>query len=1371
MPSSRISRSQTPAPLPFAAGASSSSSAQGSTSAGAGASRKGHKKSGVLSFLGMGRSSRRKKQTDNAEPPPPVSAAPGPRLRRVPHIDERKPGFTELGIEPTGQEGSSQPELRRASSAPQLPERRSGSLGAHIGRPEQSSNVVALPRFDSSPDQSPVHETGHVEHEIFEEPPSDSDHDTHSDTASIHSGGTPPQSESSPVRHETEPLPTSRNDPANLVRDAHEERNKNRYHANTDITYIGIRTTSRPGKPMTLRQGGPSPTPVDPATPAEPGTVQPPPSARAETGLRQGKKLKALKAFVQEFATLGLRRSKSDSPAQRQSSVETIAPTLLNEGNFNARVQSLFTSTGETADHVELAQRLRTQRPTPEPDAPPDPNRTEFSFTHPMLIAERLAQVSGGDAGRALAAFDALRQGRFLTFGTVAPADGSNPAPLESLLTLEPGRPSLATPQLDALRTAARLASSPAGFEALLRTLQPGLPENRQAHLKRFLEAAAKVEAERGAPADIAVHASAARGARDTNQTTLAQDVLLIESRALEHVGDDPHASLDASEKAAIFSWNNGFRDRGPGTELAKVQGRLAKMNKYIQRANHLQDLRNVRFDRSNMVRSTAKVIDAKARIVAMRAQQTIGRKKTPLTGLRKFGANNNLLKHPDEDVQALDDNAKAVVKALRAHNQQRFPDLETFARELPDPRTRKLPEPVLRDALLEHWESLFEEQQMRPLGNKLDNAALKSIAGRIATRYDVDTPQTRELIEGHLQRWAGSTLKRKGWGFERTVSRELTLADLQKWARDTHMPMTERTALGREIARGSPPQEARERVADGAAPASPVHHEETEFAAALRKALTVVDSAAVRPDDLTPDGLHRFTRTYLLDHSWGNPLTASNGGTVGINTASISESIRYVTEKFAPVSVVPILDLKISRSANAVMSIGSTTHGGEIFIGTQRQKAGSMGVGLTASGGPGVLAKVLGQGTASAEITPLAIESVKTRGVMVRALRRPKSDGSGFDTDSARTELVAFNDLVWSVAKGEHGALSPDKTWELIANRFFESQTLSIGWQDQDAQTVHHPVSASAGVRVGHLLGKIAGAFSKSEAERAALSVGYANDLTTHGSNRRKEETGRNRMVRANYLWRFQQNMTLSATQTNPTIPLSHAAGPVTASLASGPTQGTRTFALDDRGFNATFRTIVKSGKLSEPFTLREFEERNAKDFVKFLNEPARHAQFTQVFKAANGPDNGEQAFEDFKTKVKNWAGPGQHYVTRYRIRAEDRKKLDELAAFAHAIHERDPQDPMLSRIEKDMKTLLEDEDSWIPSQTFSLEGQTARDTQGINLGVQFSAQETVASDRELSAVVVPLPIANEWTRERRDNLPNGTSIHLGSGEPTAGA
>lgn len=1246
---------------------------------------------------------------------------------------------------------------------------------SHIDSTDTSTRGNVSSHHDASAEFTPVHRPGYVFDEIVEGFDSDSNptlnRDVNPDGNATPPGGTTPNRDPAAISRDDRPIrmgAPDRNNPADMLLFRHEQKHPNRFSANTDSVLVGVRTMSHPPRPMALRKSGHVLTPVPEPKLPEPGSVDAPPSARPEGGLKQNRKRLALRDISRSLLPNGWLGPKPAAATRVQTTVDELVPTLTND--LEGRLESLFTTGNEEEAHTELAAHLRATLDPSGPGALPHGSGTELPLTHHVMMAERLAQVTGGDARRALEAFEALQQGHFLPFSTVDFGDGSAPVRLDELT---PDRASLARPQLDALSVAAKLAASPIGFDTLLRTLQPGLSGERQPHLRRLLEALGKVDAERGATADIVNHVMAARTAMETNQATLAQHVLLIESRALEHVGNDPRAALDAKDKAAIFSWNNGFRERGPGTELAKVQGRLAKMSKYVQRANHLQQLRNVRFDSNAPVRSSAKVIDAKSRIVAMRFQQAIGRKKSPLTGLRRFGANNNLLKHPDEDAKVVDDNTKAAVNLLRERYAKAVANPGEFAVELQDPRSTKLNKTVLHEALLEHWASRFEEGQMRPLGNRLDDEALKTIAERIAARYGVNTEATRGLIENRLRNWAGT--KFKGLSLKRQVDRELKLADLQKWARHIGMPLRELTPLGQEVAAGTPPHEARAArgavapapEGEAAAPAAeaasdtPTYAQETEFAAALSKALNVAESSAPRPDDLTPDGLHRFTRKYLLEHPWGNPLTASNGGSAGINTASISLSIHKLAKKVSPVSIVPILDLRLSRSNNAVLNIGSTTHGGEIFIGTTRQTAGSLGGGVTASVGPDALKEVLGQGTASAGITPLASETVKTRGVMVRALRPQKADRSGHDTNAARDELVKFNDLMWSVAKGEHGALTPEQSWELIAGRFVDSQTLSIGWQDQDATTVHHTINGSLGLRIGHSIGKIAHKFASAETERVGGAAGLSVDLTTLGSNRRKEQTGRNKLFRSTYAWRLQTNATLGATLTNPPIPLSHAAGAVTASMASGPTSITRNFALDDRGFSATFRTIVKSGKLSEPFTLREFEERNAKQFVNAMNKPERRAQFVQVFRATYGNEEGEAELDKFLTKVKNWAGAGQHYAARYRMRDEDRNKLDELAAVAHTIHERDPKDPMLANIERAMKARLEDEDSWVPIQTFSLEGQTARAAFGINFGLQFSAQDTVTSDRELSAVVVPLETADRWTRMRRDTPPFDPSAH----------
>lgn len=1320
---------------------------------------------------------------------PTAESAASSRKNRKSAIFSAFRSFSGLGS------SSNASSLRRSNSDPHALDlqRQNPRLGSFVERenhaerqrlariaPDDELVQVVPPSTEYS---NPLTDTEHVENQVLYNGPPVYDEEPVFDEASSTSEIYEEDGHSSSsISRDTTPIPAAWGGTANLLNDQHLQRNPHRFHAGVNKTWFGIRSTTTPGVPMALKQAGPALNPLHPVTPAGTKEIAPPPPASPVTGVRKNKTLKAVKTFVAQLLPQSIRATRSHGSGRSRTNLEEMLPSLTRADGLDARVQSLFHAPEGDTSATELAQKLNAALDPANPHALAPANNTELGFTHHALIAERLAWVTGGDAHRALAALDALTQGRFLPFHTVDFGNEAPPERLETLIALPRNRESRAQPQLDALSVAAKLGESPTGYEALTRALQPQLPDNRQPHFKRLLEAVAKVEAERGAAGDVALHTITARGALDTNQATLAQHVLHIESRALESVDEDPHASLSAADKAAIFSWDNGFRERGPGSDLAKVQGRLAKMGKYVQRANHLQNLRNVRFDRNAPLRSGVKVVDAKARIFAMRAQQTVGRKKTPLTGMRTFGAINNWLMHPDEDVAVLDTNAKAAVKLLRGHLKNSIGTPTDYAVQLGDPRSRSLPKPVLREAVLEHWESQFETGNMRPLGLKLDDAALKQIAEKIVVRYGVDRDATRSQIETQLRQWTGTRLKRHGVKLSREVSRELTVGDLKRWAKDANMPMRTHTPLGAAVAGGASPQRAAELVATspeaGGAPTpvgSPTYIQETEFAEALRRSLAVVNAPAVRADDLTPDGLHRYTRTYLLEHNWGNPLGASNGGSAGINTGSISESVHKLAQKVLPASVVPSFDLRISRTNNAVMNIGSSTHGGEIFIGTQRQKAASFGVGVSASIGPGVLKHILGQAAGNAEITPLAYETVKTRGVMVRSLRPEKADRSGFDTAAARDELVKFNDLIWSIAKGEHDKdadhpVTPEQSWGLIAEQFFKSPTLSIGWQEQDADTLHHGYNASVGVRAGHTIGKwIARAFTNSEVERAAVNVGFVGDLTTLGSNRRREESGKNLNVRANHQWRFQTNLTVGVTLTNPPIPLSHATGAVTASMASGPTSVTHTFALDDRGFNATFRAIVKAGKLSEPFTLREFEERDAKAYVNFLQEPSRRAQFTQVFKTAYGADRGEEEFDNFLTKAKNWAGPGQHFVARYRVRDEDRKMLDELAAVAHATYERNPNDPELAKIERAMKSRLEDEDTWVPAQLFSLEQQTARDTLGLNFGVQFSATEAISSDRELTAVSVPLPIADDWTRLRKEKWRRGEGPYDSSVRQTA--
>jgi len=907
------------------------------------------------------------------------------------------------------------------------------------------------------------------------------------------------------------------------------------------------------------------------------------------------------------------------------------------------------------------------------------PGKTVMSCTHHLLIVEHLAHVTEGDVERALAAFDALRQGSFLSFSAHT----------------QPAGPS-AEAQSDALGVAAQLASTSTEFAALLRVMKPTLKAPQRDGVKRLLEAVAHIGHEQGRRASLCEYLELARA----GEATLAQTVLSVEAAALQR-GDHTYADLSAAEKAAVFAWRNGFRQSGAGSDLAKVQGRLSKMIKYVERAGHLQDLRNVGFDRSKPLASARKVVDAKIRMAAQRLNQALGRKKSPLAVLASLGINNAGLKNPLDDLLILHSSTETAINLLHAQLSEEIAQApwQDWQRQLCD-KHGQLPAVLEHHAILAYWRSLLKTQT--PLGHKLDRSAIAHIAATMATEFDVAA--ALPVITGKLKHWIG---------------RELNVNHLQDWAAAHHAVLAQPTPA----------------AATEASTASI----ETELGHALRLAHDISTSSCM-PKDLSPDGLHQFIRTYLQEHNIGNPVTLSNGSVIGLSAAPLSLSIKHIVaaiQMIAPVAATPTVDARLSRARGAVINFGSTTHGLEMFVGTQVETSAALGAGIGIGTHP--FFKYVGAQAWAGAAASFGVDHVNTRGVMVRAVRRENEDGSGLDTEQARAEMTAFTDLLFAIAKGEHGDLQADAVWQKIAVQFFESKSFSIGWHVQQALTPHLVGTAGVSLRAG------AGSDSAHGAS-TGVSLSRSADFMPRGQNARKEQSGAQRLVRNTRFARTQQVYTIGAVGAGTSVPV-HTVGVNTESLSLPQLSEVLNFQISDKGSGATLRTLLENGQLSTLFTFRDMEERDASKFISILGQPSCYAQYLQVFNARFGALHGKHKLDEFIARTKNWAGPGQQYVMRYQIRDDVRRKVDEFIAVANAIHKHNAYNPLLANIANAISYLLRDEASWVPHAIMALEAKMARDALGINYGLQLAAQDLALSNRELHFVAVPLPVSTAWS------------------------
>jgi hypothetical protein len=1103
---------------------------------------------------------------------------------------------------------------------------------------------------------------------------------------------------------------------------AHTMRNPAPKHVSTQTSSLFTRVRTRPAKGVQLPQTGPAlaPAKLPPRMrPAPPPPAPGQPLPKGPLGADRSNYLKTMRTVVKQIAPEVPAPAKTGKPAEPMAALHDEVALKDHVWNMFAHPRNQMQS---AARLTVLIDRLMPALAGPAAPSgshlPADPPATSFPFTQHLLVGEHLAQACARDPERATAALATLCSG---------------PQVDAMLHALKSG--TLEGAGVDALRTAAGLASTHAGFQALLKMMQPPPAPERQAGMQRLLTAAAKVSEElklvHGDPlAQAGMHATlkVATGA----PATLAETVLAVELRmhaapAVE--GASPYAALSPAHKAAVFAWKQGFRESGPGTDLSKLQGRLAKFGKYVARAAKHEKNSAVKLD----VRKPATAVPfvkAQAKLAMAGVHNAFGRKKSPIDSLRSMGVNNAAQGHPDDNMTALDTHVGTAMKTLSEHLAAHLPRTggDADAHALATPGT-PLPPAVERGALLNHVSATME--QTRPLGHVLDKNALMQVALDIAARHGVPESGVQALA-AKLTHWEGKSV---------------TLENVRAWAKEGGLHESEPAPAG-----------------------SPTANQETTFGAAMRKAATLVDPANTKPADLTPEGVQAFVRTFMQEHQWGAAVTASSGGTLGINTNAVSIALKKASEQFTAAlsgwtvkaSVTPVADVRVLHANNAVFSFGTSHHGAEVFLGTQRQVAGGLGGGIATSLRKG-FSKFGLQGGGAATVTPLAGDTTRVRGVMVRTMREENPNGEGWNAGKSRDEMVKFVDTMFALAKGPDGAkLDPARTWEHLASEFLESDTLSIGWQSQSANSLHHTATGSVNARA-------VGIASDKPFESAGVSVAASitADVTSKAMNRRTETTGDHRMIRNNELSRVQVNATVSGSTVVPTIPVAGSSGTFAPGTTTDPTSETlnrpipmfgkqMNLSLVDKGVNTTFRALVDNGRLSETYTLREVDYRDAAQFKAMVAEPGRHEQLERVFVAAHGPEEGPQEMQKFMSRVENWAGPGQRYAVRSRLRADVRKGLDESAALASVIHARNPDDPRLAQISQHMMARLSDEHSWVPMQMQAIESQGAADVRGLNFGVVSMASRTVNTDRELYATAAPPDVVRAWAQQPAPHAPS---------------
>lgn len=950
---------------------------------------------------------------------------------------------------------------------------------------------------------------------------------------------------------------------------------------------------------------------------------------------------------------------------------------------------------------------------------------SERPFAQHVLLAEALANACG-DTVRATAALHALKAGEFLPTShaadeTASPRTSHASVRVTSAAQVAPNGPDTrgidnadadTSPStrrvlakdamLDAMHAAQELAGiGDVGMQVLLALMPPLRPAKREP-LEFVLQASEQVAAEtKGAQVrlpDIIEHAEKMAGTRGD---TLACKVLRAEVKALRAA--DTHDALSRADKSAVFAWRQGFRSDDKHSLLSQTQQRLAKFRKYVSRAETRDKLDKARRDPGNPMQSSV----ATARLVANNAQRVFSHKKSPLLAMGKYGSLAAGSKHVPMDQVELDKHLRTAIDTLRARLEAQSGEARFSVG-----RHGEVPTVILRTAILEHWSAASADK--RPQGYTLDGNAAVHIAECIHRA----TGQSVVRADGKLPKQ-----------LERLIGTQLSHATLKAWARDAAMP--QRTETG----------------------------EETDFSSAMRRARNILKPGRDKPVDMTAGNMREFLKNFMAEHNVGNAMTFTDGGALGVNTGALTLNLVRIAKRLkGGVTLTPVLDVQGSVARSATFNILTTAHGGEIFIGRQRQIGGQIGGGITAGylpptdPGEDSFSASLG---VSANVTLFGLEHTNPTGVRLRFTTQRNEDGTAMNWGAMRKQMSDMVDYMFDACGPVKRHLSPSELWEDFAVHHFDQTHLSVGWEDYSSLNSKIGGAITATARAGVKT-------ADGQTVRGGGSIGYGFTWNPFTMGERKEKSGTAPILREDRGSAHIHTVTVAASGQLPRVPLPDSPDGAANNLGvpSVPV-ASATYMLGNGGFNAIVRTLLEHGRLSEAFTYRDLSERNIGDFLKFANDPARRKEWEALCSAEQGayadtghgetdPDLGKKRLDDFLNKIQEMARPNQAHYMRWRLGEQERLAMDDYMAAAR-MAERCGRKKDAKACQQTIEQIAAKEESWRPAALFTMHANSKQTDTGLNFGLQATARTTAASDRELMFIGLPLPISDAWTKVAR--------------------
>lgn len=469
------------------------------------------------------------------------------------------------------------------------------------------------------------------------------------------------------------------------------------------------------------------------------------------------------------------------------------------------------------------------------------------------------------------------------------------------------------------------------------------------------------------------------------------------------------------------------------------------------------------------------------------------------------------------------------------------------------------------------------------------------------------------------------------------------------------------------------------------------------QHAVTLRRAAR----ATPRRDGGMLEALHQRLRD-VIDHTpLGNNVRYFDGGMYGLNA-----NMTLNPHAFSPEGVKLGLPLafgaKAKRGRYAFVEVGSSSYGGEVYLGTDTRHATGAALGLFAGAAVGVrhahLAAGAGLGAAYSH------DQSASRGVIVRSeLQR---DAAGVPTDSWRRQAAAVADFLFERAAaggaGEH--------WQRFSARFFRDTDISVDWRDQrrSSQTLSAIATLTARVSVASL--------------HAGPSLSASHDRLLAGKNQRVDANGWLRGIERSRA--RSSSTTLTASLLGGTSGIghfsSHAAHPESLSLPGVPLLGVAV-AVAPAGASVTLRMVEDRDGFNPKLIRRLVEFLDPAAFAAYAesNRPrlqagplglARHDAY--IHQIRRGATRGNQSFgasSKLRPEIAELITAHHSELTMRRLTGPGDDSLD----------------PRRARLEGEIVRLLGQADNWKASAYYSYE----MNTDGYNAGPSMLLEATAGT------------------------------------------